>query len=44
MNIFKNWGVHNIVAHPLMQLLGCIGLRKFGRAIHDATLPAKENE
>lgn len=39
MSIYKNWGVHNVIAHPLMQLCNCLGLRRLGRAIHDGTLP-----
>ncbi len=27
MSIYKNWVVHNVIAHPLMQLFNCIGLR-----------------
>lgn len=37
--IYKNWAVHNIIAHPIMQLLHTLGMRKLGGIIHDATLP-----
>lgn len=39
MKIFKNWGVHNIVAHPLMQLLIYMRLPVLGLLVHNATLP-----
>jgi hypothetical protein len=31
--------VHNIIAHPLMEILSWIGLSKLGEWCHDATLP-----
>ena len=37
--IYKNWWAHNIVAHPLMQILGALGFAGLGDALHDATLP-----
>ena len=37
--IYKNWWVHNIVAHPLMQILGSLGFVGLSDALHDATLP-----
>lgn len=37
--IYKNWWVHNIVAHPLMQILGALGFVGIGDSLHDATLP-----
>ena len=37
--IYKNWWVHNIVAHPLMQILGSLGFIGLSVALHDATLP-----
>ena len=39
--IYKNWWVHNIVAHPLMQILGSLGFIGLSGALHDATLPAE---
>ena len=37
--IYKNWPIHNLIGHPLMEILGWIGLRRLGIAIHDATVP-----
>jgi hypothetical protein len=31
--------VHNIIAHPLMEVLSWVGLSKLGERLHDATLP-----
>lgn len=36
---YKNWPMHNIVAHPLMQILAWIGLVSMANKVHDATLP-----
>ena len=36
---YKNWPMHNIVAHPLMQILEWIGLVSMADKLHDATLP-----
>jgi hypothetical protein len=33
------WAVHNLVGHPLLQLLAWLGARELGMAIHDATVP-----
>ena len=33
------WAVHNLVGHPLMQLLAWLGQREWGLAVHDATVP-----
>lgn len=33
------WAVHNLVGHPLMQILVWLGQRRLGLAIHDATVP-----
>ena len=44
--LYKNWTVHNIFAHPLMEILFVLRLKKLGTKIHDSTLPVKlyENE
>lgn len=34
-----SWAVHNLFAHPLMQLLAFVGLGKLGVKLHDATVP-----
>ena len=36
---YRNWTVHNIIAHPLMGICQLLGLEKLGNAIHDGTLP-----
>lgn len=36
---YKNWTVHNMVAHPLMGLFELIGLTNAAKRVHDATLP-----
>lgn len=41
--LYKNWTVHNIIAHPLMQICGWFGLFDLGVAIHDATIPEESN-
>jgi len=38
------WAIHNIVAHPLFELLSWLRLRKLGRAIHDYTVPTTRCE
>lgn len=36
--------IHNLIAHPLMEILHLIGLTKLGNKIHDNTLPKKTKE
>lgn len=33
------WAVHNLVGHPLLQILVWLGQRRLGMAVHDATVP-----
>jgi hypothetical protein len=33
------WAVHNLVGHPLLQILVWLGARRAGMAVHDATVP-----
>lgn len=40
----KNYAFHNIVAHPLMQILTWIGKRELADIIHDQTLPKEGTE
>ena len=42
--IYKNWSVHNIVAHPLMQVLHLVGLPTLGDLLHAATLPQSPSQ
>lgn len=37
--IVKNMAFHNIVAHPLMQILNWVGKYDLANKIHDNTLP-----
>jgi hypothetical protein len=36
--IYKNWFVHNVIAHPLMQILKPVS-GKLSTMVHDSTLP-----
>ena len=36
------WTLHNLVAHPLSELLYLVGLEKASNWIHDATIPTHE--
>jgi hypothetical protein len=33
------WSIHNLIAHPLMELLHLIGLPTWGYRLHDFTIP-----
>jgi hypothetical protein len=33
------WAVHNLIGHPLLQVLAWVGLLKIGLLIHDLTIP-----
>jgi hypothetical protein len=33
------WAVHNLVGHPLLQILAWIGAPRLGLWVHDATVP-----
>ena len=35
----NSWIVHNLIAHPFMQILSWIGLYKWAMWIHDTTVP-----
>lgn len=36
--IYKNWFVHNVFAHPLMQFLSVFS-QELADKLHDSTLP-----
>ena len=36
------YSIHNLIAHPLMELLHLFGFTKIGDALHDYTLPKQE--
>lgn len=40
----KNYAFHNIVAHPLMQILQWIGRQDLADSVHDKTLPKSDIE
>ena len=40
MNRFK-YSLHNIIGHPLMQILYILGFTKWAKLVHDKTLPNK---
>ena len=33
------WTLHNLVAHPLSEVLWQVGLRRWSEAVHDGTAP-----
>ena len=39
--ILKTMAFHNIVAHPLMQILQWMGKHELADIVHDTTLPKK---
>tara|TARA_Y200000002_G_scaffold214302_1_gene176873 strand:+ start:1447 stop:1656 length:210 start_codon:yes stop_codon:yes gene_type:complete len=39
--IVRNMAFHNIIAHPLMQILSWVGKNELANRIHDNTLPKK---
>lgn len=38
----NSWAVHNLIGHPLMQILSWLHLPALGVKIHDATIPEPE--
>jgi hypothetical protein len=36
------WTLHNVVAHPLSELLYLVGFERAGNWIHDVTIPTHE--
>lgn len=39
-----NYTIHNLIAHPLMEILHLVGLTELGNKVHDATLPLQHDE
>jgi hypothetical protein len=35
----RMWIMHNLIAHPLMQVLSLVGLRRQGLWLHEVTIP-----
>lgn len=40
--IVQSWPMHNLVAHPLSEVLHWLGFNAAGDRLHDATLPEHE--
>ena len=38
--IYKNWPMHNLIGHPLMQIFEWLGMPEIATRVHDETLPA----
>ncbi len=36
--------IHNIVGHPLMEILNLVGLETIANIVHDSTLPLDSEE
>jgi len=36
--------IHNLIAHPLMEILHLLGMTEIGNKIHDYTLPRNHEE
>jgi hypothetical protein len=36
------WAVHNLVAHPVSELLYWVRLKKLSKLVHDETVPIHE--
>lgn len=41
--LYKNWLVHNVVAHPAMQILSMLRFSVYSAWVHDITLPENED-
>lgn len=41
--LYQNWPVHNLIGHPLMQILELLGMSKIATRVHDETLPSNAN-
>ena len=39
-----NYTIHNLIAHPMMEVLHLVGLTELGDRVHDATLPLQHEE
>lgn len=44
MNKKFNYTIHNLIAHPLMEILHLLGFTELGNRIHDKTLPKEEKD
>ena len=39
-----DYTIHNLIAHPLMEILHLLGMTEIGNKIHDYTLPRKDRK
>ena len=39
-----NYTIHNLIAHPMMEVLHLVGLTELGNRVHDATLPLQHEQ
>lgn len=44
MRVKIMWAVHNIIGHPIMEILRILGLKRLGDWVHDSTLPAQKSD
>lgn len=42
--IRHSWAIHNIVGHPVMQILTWLGRPDLGLKVHDATIPTPSDQ
>ncbi len=38
------WTIHNMIAHPIMEILYQLGLDEMSTKIHDCTVPNDQND
>ena len=38
------WTIHNLIAHPLMEILFQLGFKKLSELVHDSTVPKLESD
>lgn len=39
MSLVRNWTTHNLVAHPVSEVLFLLGFRTLSNKVHDFTIP-----
>lgn len=37
------WTIHNLIAHPMSEILYQLGMEDLGNRLHDATVPTHES-
>ena len=38
-----HWTIHNVIAHPIHEILHLVGLPTLADRVHDATVPTRED-